>query len=164
MPAPACIFGTSSDFVAWNHSFASIWHPETLPVGRRNVLWMVVFAEPDRRRICVNWEQRARALLAEFRAGAGQHAGDEGFAELIQALSDASSEFASWWASYEVRHSITGDLKVRQPGMSTISFHVVELRVSGHPNLICSAHVPARPPDERKLAAISPPRIRPRVA
>lgn len=124
----------------------------------------MVFAEPDRRRICVNWEQRARVLLAELRAVAGRHAGDERFAELIQALSDASGEFASWWATYEVRESITGDLKVRKPGLSTIAFHVVELRVSGYPNLICSAHVPARPVDERKIAALAGNRRRPRVA
>lgn len=163
MPAPACIFGPSFDYVAWNQSFATIWHPETLPVGRRNVLWMI-FAEPDRRRICVNWEQRARILLAEFRAAAGRHAGDPRFAELIDALNATNSEFASWWSSYEVRQSITGDLTVRDAEFGTIAFHVVELRVCGHPSLTCSVHVPARPSDERKVAAIKPTRPRPRVA
>ncbi|MGH9054326.1 MAG: hypothetical protein ACRDYY_00430 [Acidimicrobiales bacterium] len=163
MPAPACVFGQSFDYVAWNQSFATIWHPETLPVGRRNVIWMA-FGEPERRRTWVNWEQRSQTLLAEFRAAAGRHAGSQRFAELIEALREASDEFASWWASYEVRQSITGDLKVRLPGQGAIAFHVVELRVCGHPSLTCSVHVPVRPSDKRKVAAIVTPRQRQRVA
>ncbi|MDA8285446.1 MAG: helix-turn-helix transcriptional regulator [Actinomycetota bacterium] len=154
LPAPACVLGPRFDFVAWNETFSHIWQPEALPEGRRNVMWLA-FAEPGRRRSWVNWEQRSRILLAEFRAAAGQHAGDVGFAELITALGDASDEFRSWWSTYEVRQSFSGPLKVRMPGTGTIDFDVIELRVGTDSTLTLSVHVPTHPTDCRKLATMA---------
>ena len=154
LPAPACLLGPRFDFVAWNETFSRIWQPETLPEGRRNVMWLV-FAEPGRRRTWVNWEQRSRVLLAAFRAAAGRHAGDACFAELIGALHDASDEFGSWWATYEVRQSIAGPLKARVRGTGSIAFDVIELRVGIDPTLTLSVHAPTRPTDSRKLATLA---------
>ena len=154
LPAPACVLGPRFDFVAWYETFSHIWQPEALPEGRRNVMWLA-FAEPGRRRSWVNWEQRSRILLAEFRAAAGQHAGDVGFAELITALGDASDEFRSWWSTYEVRQSFSGPLKVRMPGTGTIDFDVIELRVGTDSTLTLSVHVPTHPTDCRKLATMA---------
>lgn len=162
LPAPACIIGPRFDLVAWNKPFAYIWHPETLPAGRCNVIWMA-FCDPDRRSTWINWEERARTLLAEFRATAGQHAGDPRFAELVTGLQTNSAEFASWWTSYEVRQSITGPLKVRVPGTGVVHMDVVELRVCSHPSLRLSVHAPLRPSDRNKLAGLLAP-ARPRRA
>ena len=154
LPAPACIFGPRFDFVAWNETFATIWRPDRLPDGRRNAVWMA-FCEPDHRPTWVNWDQRSHSLLAEFHAAAGRHAGDESFAELIADLNDHSSEFRAWWASYEVRQSITGDLKVRIPGTGVIRFEVIELGVCSHPSLRLSLHAPLRASDRKKLTSIT---------
>jgi transcriptional regulator with XRE-family HTH domain len=156
LPAPACIIGPRFDIVACNDTFTCMWHPETLPTGRRNVMWMA-FCEPERRKTWINWEERARTLLAEFRAAAGQHAGDPRFAELIADLHDNSAQFRSWWTSYEVRRSITGRLKARIPDTGVVQMDVVELRVCSHPSLRLSVHAPVRPSDERKLANLTPP-------
>ena len=155
LPAPGCIVGPRFDIVAWNETFAHIWHPESLPAGRCNVIWMA-FCEPCRRKTWVNWEERSRTLLAEFRASAGQHAGDPRFAELISDLKAESSEFRSWWTSYEVRQSITGRLKVRLPDIGIVHMDVVELRVCSHPSLRLSIHAPVREADHKKLAALIP--------
>ena len=156
LPAPACVFDPRFDLVAWNETFAAIWHPETLPPGRCNVMWMA-FCDPARRAMWVNWEERSRTLLAEFRAAAGRHAGDPRFAELITDLEDNSAEFRSWWTSYEVRQSITGRLKVRVAGVGVVSLDVAELRVCSHPSLRLSVHTPVRPLDQRKLTALGHP-------
>lgn len=156
LPAPACIMGPRFDIVAWNETFTRIWHPETLPAGRCNVIWMA-FCEPDRRKTWTNWEERARTLLAEFRAAAGQHAGDPRFAELIADLQANSAEFRSWWTSYEVRQSITGQLKTRIPGTGTIHMDVIELQVCSHPSLRLSVQAPVRPSDHHKLVDLIAP-------
>jgi hypothetical protein len=150
LPSPACIVGPSFDFVVWNETFATIWRPDRLPEGRCNAVWMA-FCEPEHRRTWVNWEQRSHRLLAELRAASGQHAGDPGFAELVGTLEHNSSEFRTWWASYEVRHSIAGPLRVRTAQVGIISFDVVDLRICTQPTLRLSIHAPARPADERKL-------------
>ena len=154
LPAPACVFDPRFDLVAWNETFAAIWHPETLPPGRCNVMWMA-FCEPARRAMWANWEERSHALLAEFRAAYGQHAGDDRFAEMIADLEARSSEFRSWWTTYEVRQSITGNLKTRVRGAGVVNLEVIELRVCSHPSLHLSVHAPARPADHKKLAALA---------
>ncbi len=158
LPSPACIVSPSFDFVAWNETFAAIWRPDRLPEGRCNAVWMA-FCEPEHRRTWVNWEQRSHSLLAELRAAAGQHAGDPKFAELIGAVEQNSSEFRAWWASYEVRQSIAGPLRVRTAEVGLISFDVIDLRLCTQPALRLSIHIPGRPADERKLnhLASSPP-------
>ena len=154
LPAPACIFGPSFDFVAWNETFATIWRPDRLPEGRCNAVWMA-FGEAEHRRTWVNWEQRSRRLLAELRAAAAQHPGDPRFAELVDALEQNSSEFRAWWASYEVHQSIAGPLRVRTAQVGIVSFDVVDLRLCTHPALRLSIHTPTRPADERKLNHLS---------
>ena len=153
LPAPACILSPKLDFLAWNETFARIWHPQALPAERRNVVWMA-FCDPERRRIWVNWQERSRALVAEFRVAADQHAGDAHFAELIEDLRDKSEEFGSWWETYEVRQSIAGPLEVRTNDVGVIDLNVVELRVCSEPSLRLSVHTPARSQDQRKLARL----------
>ncbi|MDA8280990.1 MAG: helix-turn-helix transcriptional regulator [Actinomycetota bacterium] len=154
MPAPACLLGPRFDFIAWNEIFATLWDPAGLPPGRRNVMWLA-FADPAHRRTWVNWGDRSRILLAEFRAAAGQHAGDVRFAELVEALNEASTEFRLWWSHYEVRQSITGPITIRHPGAGIIKLDVIELRVSAHPSLTLAVHVPVTPLDRKKLTALS---------
>ncbi len=153
MPAPACLLGPRFDFVAWNEMFAKLWDPAGLPSGRQNVLWLA-FADPAHRRTWVNWGDRSRALLAEFRAAAGQHAGDARFAELIDALNEASQEFRTRWSHYEVSQSINGPITIRHPEAGIIKLDVIELRVSGHSSLTLAVHVPVRPLDHKKLTAL----------
>ncbi|MHB1929052.1 MAG: MmyB family transcriptional regulator [Acidimicrobiales bacterium] len=145
--------GPRFDFVAWNENFATLWDPAGLAPERRNVMWLA-FADPAHRRTWVNWGDRSRVLLAEFRAAAGQHAGDPRFAELIDALNEASAEFRAWWSHYEVRQSITGPITLRHPGAGIIKLDVIELRVSAHPSLTLAVHVPSRPVDRKKLTIL----------
>jgi len=114
----------------------------------------MAFCDPERRRIWVNWHDRSRALLAEFRAAAGHHAGDPQFAELIEDLLERSDEFRSWWATYEVRRSFTGPLKVRTSLAGVIDLRVSELRAASHLSVRLSVHTPARPEDRRKLVRL----------
>ncbi len=153
LPAPACILGPRLDFVAWNETFAAIWHPESLPTSRCNVIWMA-FCEPARQAMWVNREERRRALLAQFRASYGQHAGDDRFAEMIADLDVHSSDFRSWWTTYEVRQSITGHLKTRVPGAGVVNLEVIELRACSHPSLRLSVHAPVRSSDRGKLSTL----------
>lgn len=153
MAAPACLFGPRFDLVAWNDTFDTIWKPQTLPADRRNVVWMG-FCVPERRRTWVNWEERSWSLLSEFRTAAGRHPGGARFDELVAALAEASAEFRSWWASYEVRSSINGPLQIRHRAVGVVRFDVTELRVCGHPALTLSVHTPAGASDRRKVEVL----------
>jgi transcriptional regulator with XRE-family HTH domain len=151
VPAPACLLGQRFDFVAWNETFAALWDPGGLPEGRRNLMWLT-FADPVHRRRWVDWDDRSRILLAQFRAAAGRHAGDARFNELIDALRAASPEFRALWPRYLVKQSITGPISIRHPTAGVIKLDVIELGVSAHPSLTLVVQIPVRPVDRKKLA------------
>jgi hypothetical protein len=151
VPAPACLLGQRFDFVAWNETFAALWDPGGLPEGRRNLMWLT-FADPIHRRRWVDWDDRSRILLAQFRAAAGRHAGDALFNELIDALRAASPEFRALWPHYLVKQSITGPISIRHPTAGIIKLDVIELGVSAHPSLTLVVQIPVRPVDRKKLA------------
>ena len=68
-PAPAYVLGPRWDFLAWNRP-QSLLYPliDRLADDDRNLLW-VVFAEPNARRLLVDWADQARRIMAEFRSG-----------------------------------------------------------------------------------------------
>jgi hypothetical protein len=153
VPAPACLLGQRFDFVAWNETFAALWDPGGLPEGRRNLMWLT-FADPIHRRRWVDWDDRSRILLAQFRAAAGRHAGDALFNELIDALRAASPEFRALWPHYLVKQSITGPISIRHPTAGIIKLDVIELGVSAHPSLTLVVQIPVRAVDRKKLATL----------
>jgi transcriptional regulator with XRE-family HTH domain len=153
VPAPACLLGQRFDFVAWNETFAALWDPGGLPEGRCNLMWLT-FADPVHRRRWVNWDDRSRILLGQFRAAAGRHAGDARFKELIDALRAASPEFRALWSHYLVKQSITGPISIRYPPAGIVKLDAIELRVSAHPSLTLIAQIPVRPADRKKLATL----------
>jgi hypothetical protein len=90
---------------------AVVWNP---PAGRLFVDWLgpraprernllhYVFREPSSRRLVVGWAERARRLVAEFRADTAAWQGDPVRQALVEELASSSPEFAARWRSQEV--------------------------------------------------------------
>jgi hypothetical protein len=153
MPAPASLFGPRFDYVAWNEAHARLWNFEHYPAGQRNVIW-VTFMDPALRRMLVGWENGARYLLAHFRAAAGQHAGDERFAELIELLQASSAEFRAWWPEYAVGETFAGPIALKHPTAGLLRLDVTELHVAAHPSLTLNVQLPVRRTDREKLITL----------
>jgi len=152
-PAPACLLGLRFDFLAWNRSFDRLWLPGSLPANRRNLMWLY-FAQDTAAQMSVGREERGRRLLGQFRAVAAEHAGDERFAELIDALHQESAQFRTWWSHNRVEQALTGQIAIRRPPVGVIRLDVSELKVASHPSLTLCVQVPARPVDGRRLAQL----------
>jgi hypothetical protein len=59
-PCQASIYDEHFDYLTWNEPYALVRHdPGTLPVNRRNMLWMM-FTHPANRARMVRWESAAR--------------------------------------------------------------------------------------------------------
>jgi hypothetical protein len=87
---PAYITGRRWDILGYNGTAATVLTEFTdLPPGRQNMLWWV-FADPGARRVLVEWQAEARALLARFRLAASRHTEDPQFTELIEELQAVS--------------------------------------------------------------------------
>lgn len=112
---PAFIVGRRTDVLAWNPLFATlITDFSALPEQQRNKAWLVFLHEETRGRF-VNWETKARDLVAYLRLDQGRHPDDPVSTRLVDELSLRSAEFRRLWALHEVRDKTHGGYHLRHP-------------------------------------------------
>ncbi|HEY4135095.1 MAG TPA: helix-turn-helix transcriptional regulator [Alphaproteobacteria bacterium] len=102
----------------------------------RNLL-RYVFLEPAARKLIHDWEERARRVLAEFRADAGARLNDDDTKALIEELRGKSAIFARLWDEQAVLgreggmrtfdHPEDGFLRYRQIGFTLAARHDLKL-------------------------------------
>lgn len=131
--APAYMLDRQWDAVAWNaHALALFggWLDveEAAPV-RPNLL-RFMFRSAAARGLIVDWEERARRLVAEFRADLGKHAGQPPLAGLIAELCEASPEFCALWSSQDVVDREGGLRRFHHPRAGELSFKQATLHMA----------------------------------
>ena len=131
--APAYILDRQWDAVAWNpraaRLFAGWLAPRPQSSSRPNLL-RYMFVGAAARELIVDWPERARRLVAEFRADIGRHAGEPALAALIAELSDASATFAELWTLQDVVGREGGLRRFRHPQQGELSFNQVTLHLA----------------------------------
>ncbi|OFA06146.1 helix-turn-helix transcriptional regulator [Duganella sp. HH101] len=131
--APAYILDRQWDAVAWNPQaarlFAGWLAPRPQSSSRPNLL-RYMFLSPAARELIVDWPERARRLVAEFRADIGRHAGEQALAALIAELSGASATFAELWTLQDVVGREGGLRRFRHPQQGELSFNQVTLHLA----------------------------------
>lgn len=126
---PAFVVGRRTDVLAWNPLFAILVKDfGALPPERRNKAWLV-FLDPEVRGRFVNWERKARDLVAYLRFDLGRHPHDPRFAALIAELGERSPEFTRLWEEQEVRETTHGGYHLRHPlvGEFTLAYESLNL-------------------------------------
>src|SRR5207253_3927191 len=72
---PAFIIGRHWDVLAWNLAArAFLANFPAVVAAERNLVWLI-FTDPALRLLLVDWQTRARDVLARFRVDYGRHAG-----------------------------------------------------------------------------------------
>jgi transcriptional regulator with XRE-family HTH domain len=143
-PAPAYVLGPRWEIVAWNSAEELLYPPlQTLTDDQRNLLW-VLFCEPFARELIVDWEDRARSTIAEFRASTTLLYDDPLMIELIERISDCSPEFAAWWPQHDVAGFQTRLRKYAHPRAGMLTFEYQQMIPSEWPYLrvICQLPLP----------------------
>jgi MmyB-like transcription regulator ligand binding domain len=69
----------------------------------------------------------------------------------VAALTEASPQFAQWWAEYPVRYFRPATIAVKHPGAGVIGLQMFQLRLVDQPDLIMVIQIPA---DETSLARV----------
>ena len=105
-----------------------------------------VFLHPRSKSLLLDWEDRARSLVAEFRADTPRLRDDPQRSALIEELSQASREFATAWRSQRVRARDGGrrSFRAARGGVQHFDQHI--LRVVSRPDLRMTVLVPAARP------------------
>lgn len=128
---PAYIMGRTWDLLAWNPPAEALFAGwlDILPEdGPPPNLLRFVFQHPDARQFVVNWEVRARRLVAEFRADCRSRLEEPALQRLVIELSQASLEFDLFWKQHDVLERQGGRREFNHPQHGVIGYQQVTLR------------------------------------
>ncbi|WP_158927256.1 helix-turn-helix transcriptional regulator [Acidisphaera sp. S103] len=138
--APAYLLDKLWHVRGWNDAAGRLFAP-WFDSGETSLL-RYVFLDATARDFIWDWEDRARRLLAEFRADTAHDPDDPGMRALVEALLSGSAMFARFWNSHAVLAREGGERVFNHPLDGTVRYQQVTL-------------MPARRPDH-KLVMLLP--------
>ena len=115
---------------AWNDAAARLFAP-WFDSGEPCLLRFVLL-DPAARDFIWDWENRARRLIAEFRADTGRDPENTAMRALVAALTRESSEFARFWREQAVLAREGGTRKFVHPLDGVVEYEQVTLVPAAH--------------------------------
>jgi transcriptional regulator with XRE-family HTH domain len=131
MTAPAYLLDRLWTAVGWNPAAERLfggWLGQGS--GERNLL-RYVFLDPTARSFILEWENRARRLLAEFRAETARHPEDPAMQALVAGLRRESPPFARMWDDHGVLEREGGLRRFDHPLDGPLTLEQLTLRPGG---------------------------------
>jgi transcriptional regulator with XRE-family HTH domain len=138
---PAYVLDRHWNAIEWNTAAAKLFR-DWLGSPTPNLL-RYVFRHPRARTFLLDWDDRARRLVAEFRADTPKMQGDPQRAALVEELSRTSREFAAAWRAQRVLSRDGGRRSFRN-GREVQHFEQHILRVVRRPDLRMTVLVPVK--------------------
>ena len=133
MTVPAYILDRSWNARRWNARAERLFTGWLDREGVRNLL-RFIFLEPSARSLICDWEERARRVVAEFRAARGAHLADPALRALIDELERASPQFARFWSEHAVLGREGGERSFNHPQDGYLRFEQVAFDLAGAPD------------------------------
>jgi transcriptional regulator with XRE-family HTH domain len=133
--APAYVLDRMWRARAWNPAAAELfvgWLDGDGWQNDRNLL-RYMFLDPVARTLVVNWEERARRLLAEFRLEQGRHLDDTEMNALIADLTQRNDFFRTAWDEQIVVGREGGIRTFTHPARGLLCFEQVTFNLSSRP-------------------------------
>lgn len=137
--APAYVLDRQWNALAWNQPAADLfvgWLDGPPDPARERNLLRFTFMEPAARTLIVDWETRARRLVAEFRADSIRHLNDGPTRALIDALAAQSEAFGRFWASQDVGEREGGTRAFDHPQSGRVVYDQITLRPAHREDLL----------------------------
>jgi len=132
---PAYLLDRYWNAVAWNRAAKTLfvgWLDQK--AGSKNLL-EYTYSTPEAARLISDWEQRARRLVAEFRADCGMYLDEPQIADLVARLSASSAAFKRAWSLHDVTEKEGGERRFNHPSLGQLAYRQVNLRVANRPEL-----------------------------
>lgn len=131
--AAAYILDRCWNVMSWNQPFLQLFDGWPVRDARPNLL-RYIFLDPAARSLVVGWEERASRVVAEFRADAGAHTGEDDVREVIQELLRESPLFAHWWTRHTVIDRRGGVRDFQHPREGRLSYQQITFRLATRPD------------------------------
>jgi len=145
--APAYLLDRTWNARAWNKPAARLfvgWLDDTSDAPRN--LLRYVFLSPVARRVIPDWEDRARRVLAEFRADSSAHLEDSALRALVDDLHRRSPLFARAWREHTVVERAGGARSFDHPRDGRLVFEQVGFSLASRPDFTLVILVPQPKP------------------
>ena len=127
--APAYLRNGRRDLLAANRLGQALYSPMFAQPQRPVNVARFVFLDPAARSYFLDWTTAARDMVAALRIEAGRHPHDRALSDLVGELSTRSDEFATFWASQNVRFHRSGLKDIHHPAVGELhlSFEAMDL-------------------------------------
>lgn len=139
--APAYILDRAWTALSWNRAAERLFTGWLDGAASRNLL-RFIFLEPAARSFICDYDDRARRVVAEFRAAISTHLGDQPIRGLVETLRRASPDFARLWDEQGVLGREGGARTFNHPTDGFLRFEQVTFDVAGRPDLKLTMLVP----------------------
>jgi transcriptional regulator with XRE-family HTH domain len=143
LTAPAYVLDRTWTARAWNDAAADLFAGWLDAAGERPNLLRFVFLAPQARALLPDWRERARRVLAEFRADCAAHLDDAPVASLLAALRRDSADFAELWRLHGVTGREGGARRFAHPALGVLNYDQTTFAVVGRPDLKLVVLTPA---------------------
>jgi transcriptional regulator with XRE-family HTH domain len=130
--APAYLLDRLWRARAWNAEAGRLFAPWLQ--GPDPCLIAFVFRDPAARSFIVDWEERARRVIAEFRADTARTPEDPALVALVAGLRAESPDFARLWEAHAVALREGGARRFRHPEDGLLAYEQVTLLPTAHPD------------------------------
>ena len=130
--APAYLLDRLWRARAWNAGAGRLFAPWL--DGPDPCLIAFVFRDPAARAFIVDWEERARRVIAEFRADTARAPEDPALAALVAGLRAGSADFARLWDAHAVALREGGARHFRHPEDGLLAYEQLTLLPTAHPD------------------------------
>lgn len=156
-PHPAFLIGRRWDVLTWNRAAALLFRfHEPCPPHSRNAVWRF-FQRSDVRANDMDWETKARILVAQFRADYARYPGDASFHAVIGDLQRISPQFRLWWDQQDVHGLPDGPRAMCHPTLGALEFDHIAFQTSISPDLRIKVYVASPATAARLERALSIP-------
>jgi transcriptional regulator with XRE-family HTH domain len=129
--SPAYVLDRSWNARGWNAAAERLFVGWLDDANDRNLL-KFIFIEPGARTLICDWIERARRVVAEFRAHCGAHLNDRTLQALIDELRSRSPEFAEMWDRHGVLGREGGERTFDHPQDGFLRYEQVTFELAGH--------------------------------
>jgi transcriptional regulator with XRE-family HTH domain len=132
MTAPSYLLDRLWHVQAWNDAAGHLFAPWFR--SDEACLLRYVFLDPTARDFICDWENRARRLLAEFRADTAHNPEDADMQGLVGELQRSSPSFARFWNNHAVLAREGGRRMFNHPEDGSLQYEQITLVPANHPD------------------------------
>jgi len=133
MMVPAYILDRCWNVLARNQALLELFGGWPDRADNPNLL-RYIFQDPAAQQLVVDWESRARRVVAEFRADVAPYADEPDVRALVDDLKQESAVFRHWWTRQTVVEREGGRREFRHPGQGVLKYQQITFRLAIRPD------------------------------